>query len=217
MTNVNRDGKLDIVVTASNNIALVLLGNGDGTFQTPVAYPTAGFGAGGMAAADVNGDHRPDVMVTNRCFNNNPTCQHGSVGVLLNDTGPHSPTTTSLVSNVNPAAIDQLVIYTATVTNQSGGPLTGIVAFKHGTSTTTVSVVGGQAIYKATYPGSGTHFITATYSGDADNATSTSAPLTEYVGLVPTRAILTFSGSPSRRWAGCARRSDGYMDIWHGA
>lgn len=197
VTSVNWDGKLDIVVTASNNTVLVLLGNGDGTFQTPVAYGTAGFGAGGIAAADVNGDHRPDVMVTNRCFNSNPTCQHGSVGVLLNDTGPHSPTTTSLVSNVNPAAIDQLVIYTATVTNQSGGPLTGTVEFKHGTSTTTVSVVGGQAIYKATYPGSGTHFITAAYSGDADNTTSTSEPLTEYVGLVPTRTILTFSASPS--------------------
>ena len=174
VTNVNRDGKLDIVVTASNNSALVLLGNGDGTFQTPVAYDTGGFGARGISVADVNGDHRPDVMVANQCFNSNPNCQHGSVGVLLNDTGPHSLTTSSLVSNVNPAAIDQLVIYTATVRNQSGGPLTGTIAFKHGTSTTTVPLVGDQAIYKVTYPGSGTHFVTATYSGDADNATSTS-------------------------------------------
>jgi hypothetical protein len=39
--------------------------------------------------------------------------------------------------------------------------------------------------------------ITATYSGDADNATSTSATLTEYVGLVPTKTVLTTSGSPS--------------------
>jgi hypothetical protein len=39
--------------------------------------------------------------------------------------------------------------------------------------------------------------ITATYSGDADNATSTSATLTEYVGLVPTKTTLTTFGSPS--------------------
>lgn len=197
VADVNRDGKRDIVVTASNNDVLVLLGNGDGTFQAPVGYGTGGFGAGSLAVADENGDGRPDIMVTNACFNTNPNCPHGSVAVLLNDTGPHSPTTTSLVSNVNPAAINQLVIYTATVTNQSGKPLTGTVAFKHNTSTTTVPLVGGQAIYKVSYSGLGTHLITATYSGDADNATSTSATLTEYVGLVPTQTILTTSGSPS--------------------
>jgi hypothetical protein len=199
-TDVNGDGKLDLVVTTSNtnpNSLMVLLGNGDGTFQAPVFYGTGGFGASGIAVADVNGDGRPDIMVTNLCFNSNPNCPHGSVGVLLNDTGPHSPTTTSLVSNVNPAAVNQQVIYTATVTNQSGGPLIGTVAFKHNTSTTTVKLVGGQAVYKVTYSGSGTHPITATYSGDADNATSTSATLIEYVGLVPTKTTLTTSGSPS--------------------
>jgi hypothetical protein len=195
VVDVNRDGKRDLVVTGDS--VLVLLGNGDGTFQAPVAYGTGGVGARSVAVADVNGDGRPDVIVANACFPTNPSCSFGSVGVLLNDTGPHSPTTTSLVSNVNPAAINQLVIYTATVTNQSGGPRTGTVAFKHGTSTTTVPLVGDQAIYKVTYSTSGFRLITATYSGDADNATSTSATLTEYVGLVPTQTKLTTSGSPS--------------------
>jgi Big-like domain-containing protein/VCBS repeat protein len=198
LADVNGDGKLDLVTAGtSSDFAEVQLGNGDGTFQAPVFYGTGGHGVGGIAVADVNGDGRPDLMVTNLCFNTNPNCSHGSVGVLLNDAGPHSPTTTSLVSNVNPAAVNQQVIYTATVTNQSGGPLTGTVAFKHGTSTTTAKLVRGQAVYKVTYPGSGTHLITATYSGDADNATSTSATLTEYVGLAPTTTTLTTSGSPS--------------------
>ncbi|HUE51960.1 MAG TPA: FG-GAP-like repeat-containing protein [Terriglobales bacterium] len=196
VADVNRDGRRDLVVTTFNNNVLVLLGNGNGTFQAPVAYGTGGSGvAGSLAIADVNGDGRPDVMVVNECFNTtSPNCPHGSVGVLLNDTGPHRPTTTSLVSNVNPAAISQPVIYTATVTNQSGRPLTGTVVFKPGRS---VPLVGDQAIYKITYSHSGTNLITATYSGDADNATSTSATLTEYVGLVPTKTILTTSGSPS--------------------
>jgi len=195
VVDVNRDGKRDLVVTGDS--VLVLLGNGDGTFQAPVAYGTGGVGARSVAVADVNGDGRPDVIVANACFPTNPSCSFGSVGVLLNDTGPHSATKTSLVSNVNPAAINQLVIYTAGVTNQSGGPRTGTVAFKHGTSTTTVPLVGDQAIYKVTYSASGFRLITATYSGDADNATSTSATLTEYVGLVPTQTKLTTSGSPS--------------------
>src|ERR1700674_1075690 len=197
LADVNGDGKLDVVTPSSIPNLMVLLGNGDGTFQAPVLYGTGGFGGGGIVVADVNGDGAPDVMVTNLCFNSNPNCPHGSVGVLMNDTGPHSPTTTSLVSNVNPAAVNQQVIYTATVTNQSGGPLTGTVAFKHNTSTTTAKLFSGQAVYKVTYSGSGTHLVTATYSGDADNATSTAPTLTEYVGLAPTTTTLTTSGSPS--------------------
>ena len=197
LADVNGDGKLDIVQAGpSSGDAEVRLGNGDGTFQAPVLYGTGGLTGFGIAVADVNGDGRPDVMVTNACFSST-NCSHGSVAVLLNNTGPHSPTITSLVSNVNPAAVNQQVDYTATVTNQSGGPLTGTVAFKHGTSTTTVKLVGDQGVYKVTYSGSGTHPITATYSGDADNATSTSSTLTEYVGLAPTTTTLTTSGSPS--------------------
>jgi hypothetical protein len=195
VADVNRDGKRDLLATTDSSL-MVLLGNGDGTFQAPVFYGTGGAGAVGIAIADVNGDGRPDVMVTNKCFKST-NCSHGSVGVLLNNTGPHSPTTTSLASNVNPAAVNQQVIYTATVTNQSGGPLTGTVAFKHGTSTTTAKLVSGQAFYRVTYSGSGTHLITATYSGDTNNATSTSATLTEYVGLAATTTTLTTSGSPS--------------------
>jgi hypothetical protein len=56
---------------------------------------------------------------------------------------------------------------------------------------------GNQAVYQATYAGGGHHSITATYSGDADNTTSTSSTLTEYVGLAPTQTVLTTSGSPS--------------------
>jgi hypothetical protein len=195
VADVNRDGKRDLVARTDHGL-MVLLGNGDGTFQAPVFNNTGGFGPGGIAIADVNGDGRPDVMVTNKCFKST-NCSHGSVGIFLNNTGPHSPTTTSLVSNVNPAAVNQQVDYTATVTNQSGGPLTGTVTFKHGTSATTVKLVGDQAVYRVTYSGSGTHLITATYSGDTANATSTSATLTEYVGLAPTTTTLTTSGSPS--------------------
>jgi hypothetical protein len=65
----NRDGKLDLAVV--NNAGLgtgsvsILLGNGDGTFQTPVDYSTGSFYDNGLAVADFNQDGNLDLAVTN--------------------------------------------------------------------------------------------------------------------------------------------------------
>src|SRR5271168_1437278 len=87
---VNGDGKLDLVVAnncASNNncnngSVSVLLGNGDGTFQSAVAYGSGGQESISVAIADVNGDAKLDVIVANGCAGNN-NCNNGSVSVLL--------------------------------------------------------------------------------------------------------------------------------------
>jgi hypothetical protein len=61
----------------------VLLGNGNGTFQAAVAYDSGGEdNAHSVAVADVNGDSKLDLLVTNECGDYN--CTTGSVGVLLN-------------------------------------------------------------------------------------------------------------------------------------
>lgn len=73
----NLDGKLDLVVADLNGgMVSVLLGNGDGTFQTPVNFSTGGFSSIWVAAADLNGDGRPDIAVTNQ--------SSGNLSVLLN-------------------------------------------------------------------------------------------------------------------------------------
>jgi len=85
---VNGDGKPDLVVASQctvlscvNGSVGVLLGNGDGTFQTAVSYGTGGVYAQSVAVADVNGDGRPDLVVANAsCVNCNT---NGSVAVLL--------------------------------------------------------------------------------------------------------------------------------------
>ncbi|MFV9927125.1 MAG: FG-GAP repeat domain-containing protein [Candidatus Midichloria sp.] len=61
----NKDGKIDIVSgnAQSKNIS-ILLGNGDGTFQSAVSYGI-GYGARGLVIADFNGDGRPDVATAN--------------------------------------------------------------------------------------------------------------------------------------------------------
>ncbi len=91
---VNKDGKPDLLVanTCVGNGGFdcetgsvgVLLGNGDGTFQTPVRYVSGGTGASSVVVMDVNEDGSPDLLVANACGNNgNYGCMIGSVGVLL--------------------------------------------------------------------------------------------------------------------------------------
>jgi hypothetical protein len=64
----NHDGKPDLAVTAgdssNNSIIWLLLGNGDGTFATPVAY-NPGFWPEWMTVADLNLDGNADLVASN--------------------------------------------------------------------------------------------------------------------------------------------------------
>jgi Flp pilus assembly secretin CpaC len=75
----NDDGNMDIAVTdAANDQVLVLLGNGDGTFLAPVAYPT-GSNPVAMIAQDFDGDGQPDLAIVDQ---GNGSAA-GAVSVLL--------------------------------------------------------------------------------------------------------------------------------------
>src|SRR5262249_34396547 len=65
VVDVTGDGKLDLVVANGNsNTVSVLVGNGDGTFQAKVDYPTGG-APFSLALADVTADGKPDLVVAN--------------------------------------------------------------------------------------------------------------------------------------------------------
>jgi len=100
----NGDGKADIAVanqsTGSNNVS-VLLGNGDGTFQSAVKY-TAGGGPVSLAVGDFSGDGVSDLAVANIDSNNvsillgvpvapSPVINAGGVVAGANYTAPIAP------------------------------------------------------------------------------------------------------------------------------
>jgi len=73
VADVNGDGKPDLIVAnryacarlCAHGSVVIRLGNGDGTFQSAVAYDSGGGGAWSVAVADVNADGKPDLLVAN--------------------------------------------------------------------------------------------------------------------------------------------------------
>jgi hypothetical protein len=74
VADLNHDSKLDITVTNSaTDQVSVLLGKGDGSFQTPATFtvvsgvnPNGGYSPNFVVADDFNGDGNPDLVVSSR-------------------------------------------------------------------------------------------------------------------------------------------------------
>lgn len=201
------DGNLDVVVAnlcasqascTSGSIG-ALLGNGNGTFQPALSY---GSGGGGefysLAVADLNGDGKPDVAVTNECDVPSSGDCNGFVGIFINTST--SNTATALVSSVSPSNFGQSVTFTATVTSSQFFEFqpTGTVTFTYGGTVlcNAVTLSGGMASCAYSSLPVGTDRVTAAYTGDV-NFGGSSASLNQVVNLPSTTLALTSSVNPS--------------------
>ncbi len=132
-------------------------------------FSTSSLGQGAHSITVVYGGDANDLPSTSSPLNQ-----------TVNPQPPPLPgTTTTLTVSRNPAALNQVVKVTATVTSTPpGGTVSGTVQFFDGTfALGTVPLAGNKAVVSIEANVTGTYVLTASYSGDASNAPSTSAAL----------------------------------------
>ncbi len=151
---VNGDGKPDLVVPnegryVSGHTVSVLLGDGNGTFQTQQTIDTGYFPIS-VALGDVNGDGKPDLVVGNVVGN--------TIAVLLNSnkgnfTGQIYTLTTGATTNLaisglpSAATAGSSLTFTLTALDPSTNPVPGYTGTVHFSTTDS----GPRAVLPADY------------------------------------------------------------------
>jgi Subtilase family/Bacterial Ig-like domain (group 3)/Autotransporter beta-domain/IPT/TIG domain len=136
-------------------------------------------GATSITATSPAGSGTVDVTVTN---------SGGTSATSSADRFTYGLVTTAaaLSSSKNPSSFGQSVIFTAKVTGFS--PTGAVTFFDSGIQIGTGTLAAGTAALTTSSLAVGSHSITAKYGGDSNNVASTSAALTQQVG-VPTDSI----------------------------
>ena len=112
VSDLNKDGKADLAVLEDCGSAKcsqagsleILLGGGDGSFQSAASYPV-GYSPVSVAVGAINRDKNLDLVVANRC-GKDASCQSAGTATVLigNGTGKFTPGTDVALGN-NPASI----------------------------------------------------------------------------------------------------------------
>ena len=151
LTDLNGDGKLDVVFANTQGNVGVMLGNGDGSFQSYVGF-VGGFSYS-LVPADVNGDGAVDLAVITP---NEGVATTGEVNVLLNTLGGTlQPRVSRTALSVTPGTVTEGagVVLRATV-SPADPAIIGKVIFKYGTDVLGSCVLtNGTCTYAASEPG----------------------------------------------------------------
>jgi hypothetical protein len=193
----NGDGIPDLAMGASPAVD-VLIGKGDGTFNPSISYPAGGSsytGSGSpLVTSDFNRDGSKDILIAYQ-----QTGLNTNVFEIFNNTGGNRLT---LTSSPNPSSFGQTVTLSATVTATgtiSGRPApTGTIMFFDGTVLlSTVTMTNSKASFPTSMLTTGTHSLTAVYSGDNFYNPNTSAIVKQTVNKASTTTGVTSSQNPS--------------------
>jgi len=136
------DAKPDLAISsASVNRVSVLLGDGGGGFGDPIAFPLSpapGAAAVNVAAADLNGDDKPDLVATQS--------QPGGVRVLLNTTVVQlTASPDGLTFDPRDVAAGPTIDKTSTLTNTGTDPVTLKTLTPGGADASEFERLAGQA------------------------------------------------------------------------
>ena len=205
LADLNGDGRKDILWqnVGDGSVAAWLM-NGVATLASQTLR-AAGSGWSLALAADLDGGGKADLLWRNASGSWEIWLMDGlastSQTAFSNSSPPAVPvpTTTTLTSTVSSATAGDLVSFTATVA-RAGGPVinSGTVTFRHGNTVISncpsQSVANGTAqCFALVIPG-GTPSITATYSGAAGLAGSTSNAVTLTMARAATTLSVTGTG-----------------------
>jgi hypothetical protein len=197
---VNGDGKQDLILTiadmANHLDALILLGNGDGTFQSPL-YLTLAAGLTGPGL----GYQTPAVVVQDFNLDGKLDLIFGD-GQLALGNGDGTFALSSPLFPLQLLSDNQIggafPLLPATL---SGNLVPSLVFFLPAVTPPTASVftplTSSSATLSVTSLSTGTHTITAQYSGDANYATDTSTGVAVTVSQATSATAVTSSANPS--------------------
>jgi len=136
---INGDGKLDLATTnwdsnlVSGNLVSVLLGNGNGTFQSATKLPSGGSGPRSVATGDVNGDAKLDPLIAHHTSNN--------VSVLLGNGNGSFQSATNFPVGINP--------YSMVTGDVNGDGKVDIVAANFGSDNVSVLLGNGNGSFQS--------------------------------------------------------------------
>jgi Bacterial Ig-like domain (group 3) len=177
-----------------------------GLIVTPTGTVTFKDGATTLGTGTLNGSGQASFSTTTLATGSHSiTAVYGgdvlynaSTSPVLTQSVVANATSTTVISSVNPSALNQSVIFTATVTSPGGTP-TGTVTFMDGATTLGTGTLdgSGQTTFASSLLLPGNHSITAVYSGDSNFSAGVSPVLTQTVNLGTSSTAVISSANPS--------------------